>query len=149
MGGRQTIETSSDGSNSAGVIIKDVGRIAAAQNRLRTAVAEAYAEATNTVSWVTTDDIREITIIVRGNVTGTDADYARVAFNSDNAAAAATALADGAGSTADETADVSHEEVPLNTLVTFRFSDALLRLDVLPVDVSASATAFRMFVGAK
>jgi len=143
-------EVSSDGSQVGAVIVKDVGRIAAAQNRQRLLVAETYAAATNSASWVEADDIREVAIYISGNTDAgghdTSEDFALITINAGSDAAANTALDVTVDS---ETTDFDSEKMPLNKIVVFRSSDPILRVDVLPVDVSATQTTYNLFVGAK
>lgn len=131
--------------------ILHIGPEGQSRNRLRTAVAETYAEATNTVSWNAADDISEIRVLITakdGRTTDTapnTENYALLAFNATN-----ESIANGWLTEVDsEDTDAQVEKILIGERVTFSFSDPLTRLDVLPVDISASLSNIHMFVGAR
>ena len=130
------------------------GPVTQSRNRSRTALAEIYAEATNTVTWNTSDNITELTVYVTatdsqdtaaaGGVGLAAENYALIALNAGNEAIAAAWL-----SILDSQAsDVQYIKIPIGIPTKIYSFSAITRMDAVPVDVSGTLTAITMWVGA-
>lgn len=129
--------------------IINAGVTSQSRNRLRTGIAETYAAATNSCTWNTSDNIREITVLITATDSATapplgSENYALLAFNAASDGIAASMLTE-ADSASD---DAQMEKILIGKEYTFRFTTALTRLDVLPVDASTTLSAIHMHVGA-
>ena len=141
--------TSSNGSDIGVVGITDIGPITQSHNRIRTGLAETYAEATNTVTWPESNEIHEVSILV----TATDADtvgekvvenYNLVTVNAPNAVVAAAMLTE----VDSASTDAQLEKFKFGEVFVIRSKTVITRLDFLPVDVSTTLSNIHLFVGA-
>lgn len=132
--------------------ITDVGKISQARNRIRTGLAETYAEATNTITFPATANVTEVTSLV----TATDSavappasteNYVLVAVNAPNATVAASWLTQ----VDSQDSDAQVDKFLVGERYTIRvdeFSDSVItRLDYLPVDVAATLSAIHLWAG--
>ena len=139
----------SSGNLAGNVVVRDIGVISQSRNRIRTGLAETYATATNTVTWNAADNIREVTCLV----TATDSaaapppsteGYVLVAVDAPSTAVAAAWLTE-VDSASD---DAQVYKFLVGERLTLRTSNAVERLDFLPVDVSATLSNIHLWVGA-
>ena len=140
----------SAGNPAVNTTLFSMGASSQSRNRLLTAIAETtYAAATNSMTWSAADNIREVTVLI--TATNSEAspainpeNYCNVCFNAGNDAIATAWLAE-VNSAVD---DCQHEKITIGERVTFRFTSPITRLDFLPVDISATLSVIKAFVGA-
>ena len=134
--------------------IINAGVTSQSRNRLRTALAEVYARATNGCNWTLAMNVTEITFMctatdarssaATADVPNPNDNYYLLAYNAVSEGIAGSMLTE-ADSSSD---DVQHEKFLFGKEYTRRFTTPLLFLDVKPVNVSTTLSAFRLFVGA-
>lgn len=143
-------ERGSQGKLNQRVNVGDIGPITQSRNRKRLTLSETYAELTNTVKWAESDNIREVSCMVIATATTIDAmlnqSYNRIVVNSANEVIAAAMLVE----VDSEDTDDQAEEFGFGYAgrIIIRATQPIVRLDVLPVDVGATLSAIKLFVGA-
>lgn len=108
------------------------------KNRNRSALATTYAEATNTVTFTSTDNVTHVEYMIKSNaVEALQADDAcLVIYDATNEAIASGFFADAGGMAS----DVMYRIVPYNTLIVEDFPSYLSRIDFLPLLTAARVT---------
>lgn len=108
------------------------GSSGASHNRNIAAAATTYASATNSATWNSSLGLKEATIVVKSATAGAlqNDELCLVVFNAPSDAVASNWLSD-AGAVGQ---DVQYYMVPVAVPRTFQFTDALTRVDVLPLN---------------
>ena len=140
--------TNSNGDPAGSVVVSDIGPITQSRNRIRTALNETYAEATNTVTFSESDDIHEATCLVTalsGVVSDVDAqNYVNVVVNADKESVAVAMLNEADS----QDSDTQIDRFLVGERFVIRSKTAITRLDFEPVDKAASMTNIQLWVGA-